>query len=155
MLFFMANKTVLGGFIGGLVGVELTKKAINVHTSSGDLMVFPILLGLIIGRIGCHLEGLEDGTFGKPTTLPWGIDFGDGIARHPTNLYEIIFLIILWLSIIYIEKEAYTQTAEHEKKSIGGKLFFLIKIFNFYQKKQLTSNRFFLMYGRSFFDIID
>ena len=135
MLFFIANKTVLGGFLGGLVGVELTKKVINIHTSSGDLMVFPILLGLIIGRIGCHLEGLEDGTFGNPITLPWGIDFGDGITRHPTNLYEIIFLVILWLSIIYIEK----RTAIHEKKSIGGKLFFLIKIFNFYQKKQLRN----------------
>lgn len=104
MLFFMANKTVLGGFLGGLIGVEWTKKMINVRTSSGDLMVFPLLLGLIIGRIGCHLEGLEDGTFGNATTLPWGIDFGDGISRHPTNLYEIIFLITLWLSIIYLEK---------------------------------------------------
>ena len=29
--------------------------------------------------------------------------------------------------------------SRHEKKSIGGKLLFLIKIFNFYQKKQLPS----------------
>lgn len=104
ILFFMANKTVLGGFLGGLIGVEWTKKIIHVHTSSGDLMTFPLILGLIIGRIGCHLEGLEDGTFGNATTLPWGIDFGDQIYRHPTNLYEIIFLTTLWLSIIYIEK---------------------------------------------------
>jgi prolipoprotein diacylglyceryltransferase len=32
-----------------------------------------------------------------PTTLPWGLDFGDGIPRHPTQLYEIIFLLILML----------------------------------------------------------
>ena len=104
MLYFMSNKTILGGYLGGLIGVEWTKKIIGVHTSSGDLMTFPLILGLIIGRIGCHLEGLEDGTFGNATTLPWGIDFGDGIHRHPTNLYEIFFLTILWLSIIYIEK---------------------------------------------------
>lgn len=105
MLYFMSNKTVLGGFLGGLIGVEWTKKRIGVKTSSGDLMVFPLILGLIMGRIGCHLEGLEDGTFGNATTLPWGIDFGDGIHRHPTNLYEIIFLTTLWISILYIEKK--------------------------------------------------
>ena len=104
VLYFMSNKTVLGGYLGGLIGVEWTKKRLHVTTSSGDLMTFPLILSLIIGRIGCHLEGLEDGTFGKPTTWATGIDFGDGITRHPTNLYEIAFLIILWVSIIYIEK---------------------------------------------------
>jgi phosphatidylglycerol---prolipoprotein diacylglyceryl transferase len=104
VLYFMGNKTVLGGYLGGLIGVEWTKKRLGVTTSSGDLMTFPLILSLIIGRIGCHLEGLEDGTFGKATTWATGIDFGDGIMRHPTNLYEIAFLIILWLSIIYIEK---------------------------------------------------
>jgi phosphatidylglycerol---prolipoprotein diacylglyceryl transferase len=105
VLYFMGNKTVLGGYLGGLIGVEWTKKRLGVTTSSGDLMTFPLILSLIIGRIGCHLEGLEDGTFGSPTTWATGIDFGDGITRHPTNLYEIAFLLILWLSIIYIEKK--------------------------------------------------
>ena len=103
LLYFMDNKTVVGGFLGGLIGVELTKKMIGVTTSSGDLMTFPLLLGLIIGRIGCHLEGLEDGTFGKSTSSLFGMDLGDGIHRHPTNLYEIVFLITLWLSIVYSE----------------------------------------------------
>ena len=29
------------------------------------------------------------------TSLPWGVDFGDGIHRHPTQLYESIFCLIL------------------------------------------------------------
>lgn len=40
---------------------------------------------------------MQDGTFGTPTRLPWGLNFGDGIARHPTNLYEILFLAALAL----------------------------------------------------------
>lgn len=92
---WMANKTVVGGFLGGLIGVESTKKIIGVRVSSGDLMTYPILLGLVIGRIGCHLAGLPDGTQGLPTTLPWAVDFGDGIPRHPVNLYEIVFLAAL------------------------------------------------------------
>ena len=45
--------------------------------------------------MGALLAGLADDTYGKPTTLPWGVDFGDGIARHPTQIYEIIFLVLL------------------------------------------------------------
>ena len=94
-LYYTTNKTIVGGFLGGLLGVELTKKRLGITASSGDLMVYPLLLGLAIGRLGCHLSGLEDGTFGTATALPWGLDFGDGIARHPTNLYEISFLALL------------------------------------------------------------
>ncbi|RPD47992.1 diacylglyceryl transferase [Hymenobacter sediminis] len=101
-LYYFTNKTIVGGLLGGLVGVELTKKRLGVTTSSGDLMVYPILLAMCIGRLGCHLSGLEDGTYGTATTLPWGFNFGDGVARHPTNLYEISWLLLtaagLWLS---------------------------------------------------------
>ena len=50
-----------------------------------------------VGRIGCFLAGLPDFTYGTPTTLPIGVDFGDGILRHPVQLYEsaamAVFLI--------------------------------------------------------------
>jgi phosphatidylglycerol---prolipoprotein diacylglyceryl transferase len=104
LLYFMGNKTIVGGFLGGLFGVEMTKKMLKITTSSGDLMTFPLILGLIIGRIGCHLEGLEDGTFGVASSLPWAIDFGDTIRRHPVNLYEILYLSSLAFLIFRIEK---------------------------------------------------
>ncbi len=103
-LYYFTNKTIVGGFLGGLLGVELTKKRLGVTRSSGDLMVFPLLLGLGIGRLGCHLSGLTDGTFGTATDLPWGINFGDGIRRHPTNLYEILFLVALALLLGRLER---------------------------------------------------
>jgi phosphatidylglycerol:prolipoprotein diacylglycerol transferase len=40
------SKTIVGGLIGGLIGVEFTKKLIGVKTSSGDLMTFPLILGI-------------------------------------------------------------------------------------------------------------
>lgn len=98
------NRTIVGGLLGGLIGVEVTKKLIGVQQRSGDLFVFPIILGMIIGRIGCLLGGLEDNTYGLPTDLPWGIDLGDGIRRHPTNIYEIIWLGLVWLALIGIER---------------------------------------------------
>jgi len=50
-------------------------------------------VGLIIGRVGCFLAGLEDDTYGIPTDLPWGVDLGDGVRRHPTQLYDIGFAL--------------------------------------------------------------
>ena len=103
-LYFLTNKTIVGGLLGGLAGVEITKKFLGVTQSSGDLMTFPLLLGLAIGRLGCHLQGLSDGTFGRPSTLPWAVDFGDGLPRHPVNLYEILFLGVIALTIFTLEK---------------------------------------------------
>lgn len=102
--FFFANKTVLGGFLGGLIGVESTKKLLGVMASSGDLMTYPILLALIVGRVGCHFAGLSDGTQGLPSALPWAIDFGDGVPRHPMNLYEIAYLAALAGLIFGLER---------------------------------------------------
>lgn len=89
------NRTVVGGLLGGLAGVEITKKLVGEKRRTGDLFVFPLLLGMVVGRVGCMLGGLEDNTYGIATTLPWGIDLGDGVHRHPTNAYEIFFLVLL------------------------------------------------------------
>jgi prolipoprotein diacylglyceryltransferase len=103
--YLMGNKTIVGGMLGGLIGVELTKKKIRVSVSSGDLMVYPLILAMIIGRTGCFLAGLEDGTYGVASNLPWAIDFGDGTRRHPTNLYEIVFWVLLWILLRIAEKK--------------------------------------------------
>jgi phosphatidylglycerol---prolipoprotein diacylglyceryl transferase len=127
-LYYFTNKTIVGGFLGGLVGVELTKKYLGIRTSSGDLMVFPLLLGLAIGRLGCHLSGLTDGTFGTPTRLPWGIDFGDGIARHPTNLYEIGFLALLALGLWLLERRGPLPNGRRFELFLAGYLLFRLLI---------------------------
>ena len=91
----MGGKTIVGALIGGLITVEVTKRYIGFRTSTGDLYAIPLALGIAIGRVGCFLTGLSDNTYGSPTTLPWGINFDDGIPRHPTQFYEIAFLLLL------------------------------------------------------------
>jgi phosphatidylglycerol:prolipoprotein diacylglycerol transferase len=87
------GQSIVGGLIGGLIGIELAKALTGQRQSTGDVMVWPIALGLSVGRVGCLLAGLQDDTYGLPTSLPWGVDLGDGIARHPTQLYEIAFVL--------------------------------------------------------------
>ncbi|WP_343523684.1 prolipoprotein diacylglyceryl transferase family protein [Pedobacter sp.] len=89
------SKTIVGGLLGGLFGVELIKKIIGVNIASGDIYVIPILVALIIGRIGCFSMGIDEPTYGIPTHLFTGMDLGDGIRRHPIMLYEIVYLILL------------------------------------------------------------
>ncbi len=51
MIYFFASKTIVGGLLGGILGVEIAKKLVGIKHSSGDLFCFPIILGIMIGRI--------------------------------------------------------------------------------------------------------
>jgi prolipoprotein diacylglyceryltransferase len=90
------GKTIVGGLLGGLFGVELTKAVRGIRQSTGDDFVVPLIVGMSIGRIGCLLAGIPDNTYGIESTLPWAVTYSDGIARHPAPLYEIMFLLLFW-----------------------------------------------------------
>lgn len=107
LLYFYSHKTILGALFGGVICVEIAKKIIGEKKSSGDLFVYPLLLGMIIGRIGCLSMGIHEQTYGIPSDLPWAMYLGDedqNILRHPIALYEMLFLGILWLSFVTLEK---------------------------------------------------
>lgn len=97
---WLMGQSIVGALVGGLIGVEVAKHASGVRASTGDAFVVPLTVGIAIGRVGCFLAGLHDDTYGNPTTLPWGMDFGDGVRRHPTQLYDIAFVAVLaWLLV--------------------------------------------------------
>ena len=75
---------------------------IGEKQNSGDLFVYPLLLALIIGRLGCFSMGVYEQTYGVPTTFITGIDLGDGLPRHPVALYEIAFLLGLWWLLAHV-----------------------------------------------------
>jgi phosphatidylglycerol---prolipoprotein diacylglyceryl transferase len=95
-MLLLQGKTVVGGLLGAIAGVEITKHYIGVKQSTGDAFVTPLIAGMMIGRVGCFLTGLQDRTYGTVTALPWGVDFGDGLLRHPTAIYEMWFLLGLF-----------------------------------------------------------
>ena len=92
-----------GGFFGGvLTGLWMLRRR-RVPLMAGLAAASPALaLGHGIGRIGCFLVGDD---YGRPTDLPWGVAFPQGlpptdIPVHPTQLYEFALLLpVTWLLI--------------------------------------------------------
>ncbi len=93
------SKSVLGGIFGAIVAAELFKRFNGIRRSTGLYFVPSLVVLIAVGRIGCFLSGLDDHTHGIVTELPWGVDFGDGVLRHPVQLYEslsmLLFLVFL------------------------------------------------------------
>lgn len=107
--FLMGGKTIVGGLIGGLLGVELLKARLGIRRRTGDLFAIPLCVGIAIGRVGCFLTGLDDHTAGVATSLPWGVNFGDGIARHPTQIYEMLFSLALGVFLWRRQRRPHTE----------------------------------------------
>ena len=118
---WLGGKTVVGGLLGGWVGVEIAKKSNGIESRTGDVFVWPLLVGMMIGRVGCFMTGLADMTHGVGTSLPTGVDFGDGVRRHPTQLYEIAFLALLAVALLLLRRRL--PTGGLFRCFLGGYLF--------------------------------
>jgi phosphatidylglycerol:prolipoprotein diacylglycerol transferase len=120
---FIGGKTIIGALAGGWIAVEAVKTKLGVTIRTGDLLALPLAVGIAVGRVGCFLTGLPDQTYGTATSLPWGIDFGDRVRRHPTQLYEIVFLVflsvILWQALKAVSK-GNPRTGDVFRLFIGG-----------------------------------
>jgi phosphatidylglycerol:prolipoprotein diacylglycerol transferase len=98
------SHSIAGALAGAIVSVEFWKWLHGVRGSTGGPFVIPLCLGIAVGRWGCLFAGLSDQTYGIPTGRPWGVDLGDGVSRHPVEIYEslamAIFLAIYWSALI-------------------------------------------------------
>jgi phosphatidylglycerol:prolipoprotein diacylglycerol transferase len=96
------GRSIVGALAGAILAIELFKLWRGIKGSTGIIFVPAFAATVTVGRWGCFFAGLDDETYGTPTNLPWGVDLGDGIIRHPVQLYESFsmasFLVAaLWL----------------------------------------------------------
>ena len=92
-----------GGFAGGILAGLWVMQRKRLPKLAVLAAATPALaVGHAIGRIGCFLVGDD---YGRPTDLPWGVAFPQGLPPtsvpvHPTQLYEAIALVPLaWLLV--------------------------------------------------------
>jgi prolipoprotein diacylglyceryltransferase len=123
----LEGKTIVGALLGGLVGVEGVKRLVGARGSSGDAFALPLIAGIAIGRVGCYLSGLADHTYGNPSTLPWAVDFGDGIARHPTQLYEVAFLFALGI-VLHVRRATFARSGDRFRAFMAAYLAFRLVV---------------------------
>ncbi len=94
-----AGFTWYGGLIGGIATFLVIIRRRRLPAAFVvDAAAIPLTLAYGVGRIGCWLAG--DGTYGKPTSLPWGEAFPNGVVPtdvrvHPTPLYEFFAALVI------------------------------------------------------------
>jgi len=92
-----------GGFAGGLLTGLLVMHRKRLPVTAVLAAATPALaIGHAIGRIGCFLVGDD---YGRPTDLPWGVAFPEGLPPttvpvHPTQLYEAAALVPIALVLL-------------------------------------------------------
>ncbi|MFD1952240.1 prolipoprotein diacylglyceryl transferase [Sphingomonas arantia] len=99
-----------GGLLGTIIAILLLarKNGLNALRVCDYVAVCtPPALGLV--RLANFVNGE---LWGRPTTLPWGVIFprtGDGIPRHPSQLYEAALegvLLFIVLNILFWRTDA-------------------------------------------------
>ena len=123
--YYAANPTEIiaiwqGGmaFHGGLIGVVVAALIYCARADiplrpAADMMALATPVGLLLGRIANFINAE---LWGRPTELPWGVQFpgqaaqdcgqaiGEICARHPSQLYEaaleglLLGTVLLWLA---------------------------------------------------------
>lgn len=83
-----------GAVIGGWIGLRLVAGA--GERAMADALIPGAIATLFIYLLGATFWSLTETGFGAPAPV-WGIDFGDGVKRHPVALYgALILLPLLW-----------------------------------------------------------
>ncbi|MGB5396868.1 MAG: prolipoprotein diacylglyceryl transferase, partial [Gammaproteobacteria bacterium] len=95
-------------FHGGMLGVFVALYLFGRKNGMGffqvsDFIAPMVPIGLGMGRIG---NFINKELWGRQveSALPWAMDYGDRIARHPSSLYQafseglLLFLILWWYS---------------------------------------------------------
>lgn len=95
------GKSVVGGLLGAYGGVEVAKALLGHRASTGDTLVLVLPVSLLLGRLGCWLNGC---CLGNP--MPPGVfAFRDaaGVPRWPAPLAEGGFQLFM-LGVLLVLK---------------------------------------------------
>jgi phosphatidylglycerol:prolipoprotein diacylglycerol transferase len=109
MLLGFGGLTIWGAILGATLGIWIYSRFSDFKFGYFmDLVTPGVLLAQVIGRIGCTINGC---CYGKATSLPWGVVYTNpdsyapiGIAVHPTQPYEIIFLLIVFGVLYWLRR---------------------------------------------------
>ena len=147
---WQGGATFYGGMILAIVvSYGYVKRKGLSFLQVADIMAPSVALGLIFTRVGCFLSGC---CYGKPTTLPWGVEFPlgstaatsaaraaaelglDSVALHPAQLYSSLNGLIIVVLLLVFERRLLKRGAMFGALLVlYGMARFGVDFFRFYE----------------------
>lgn len=101
--------TIYGAMLGAVLAIWIYSKFSRFRFGYVmDLVVPGVILAQAVGRVGCLINGC---CYGTETSLPWGVVYTHtecyaplGVAVHPTQLYEIAFLLVVFGVLFWLRR---------------------------------------------------
>ena len=109
LLWGFGGLTIWGAILGATLGIWVYSRFSDFNFGYFmDMLVPGVLLAQVIGRVGCIINGC---CYGSATSLPCGVVYTHpdsyaplGVAVHPTQVYEIIFLLVVFGVLFSLRK---------------------------------------------------
>ncbi|MFC1941377.1 prolipoprotein diacylglyceryl transferase [Chloroflexota bacterium] len=107
-IFGGSGLTIYGAVLGAALGIWVYSKFSKFQFGYfADLVAPGVILAQVVGRVGCTINGC---CYGTTCSLPWAITYTHpnslaplGIAVHPTTVYEIIYLLIIFGVVLMLK----------------------------------------------------
>jgi phosphatidylglycerol:prolipoprotein diacylglycerol transferase len=104
------GKSITGALLGGYAAVEASKRLLHYKDATGDWFAVIAPLGIVLGRVGCILQGC---CLGQVCTPSWfTMNDASGIARWPAALVELIFNALM-LGVVLVLRRRKILSGQH------------------------------------------
>ena len=144
----IAGLTLLGGVVLSIITSLLFLKIKKLSfLKFADVLIPCVALGIFFTRIGCFLAGC---CYGRPTDLPWGVQFPPGSAAHfhygeihihPAQLYSSFYgLIIFTLLLLSEKKHKFDGQLFYSFLVLYGMARFLVDFVRYYEPTMVFAN---------------
>lgn len=147
---WQGGATLYGGFLLAIFAAWFFAKKKNLDfLLLADILSPALALGIMLTRVGCFMSGC---CFGSPTTLPWGVVFPPDspagayinrigletqapVALHPAQLYASGYGLVIFLSLLLLEKRLVKRGATFGALlAFYGVFRFTLDFFRYYEE---------------------
>ena len=97
------GKSILGGLLGGYAGVEIARKLLGYNGSTGDWFAVVTPISILLGRVGCLLNGCCLGRVCEPAW--YTLNDRHGVARWPAVPVELLFNALTLVVILVLRRQ--------------------------------------------------
>jgi len=105
------GKTIVGALLGGYAGVELCKRFVGYRAVTGDWFAMVAPIGIMLGRIGCLLQGCCLGSICEPAW--YSLQDHTGIGRWPAVPLELAFNGVFLLVVLLVLRPRRILPGQH------------------------------------------